>query len=530
MKTSIEIKLRINNANKTGGLFGAVRGRTIRNTALFGVVVGSVLITVHTAAAEESFNKLHQVGDVFVFALENHNLTQPNPTSSTQQILGNPAAPYINSLITPGNSNAAQVAYSAAYYNAGIGVHPSEPNYVWAEAGSDFGFHSDADPNPTNGNTFYDTSGPLLSEVEANGSTIAFWHRNHTQHLTGQLDEAGILWKNYQEDIELSASPTNSATGTNGPVNPYNKSTQYSYAVKHNPMAFFSDTDTRNVYPLAQFFTDLNNDAVGQYNWITPDQYNEAHSSLTGGFEYQGVHYSSDQAAIAECDNFLSVVIPQVMASKAYKNNGVIILWWDETEGGDDTNHTLGEIVISPLAKGNAYASPVVVNHSSDIKTMEEIFHLPFVNNPIPASETEVSGAGYNNVATVNDLSDLFLPGVIPSTGFSVTYGPFINGYQGRLTQRVTIMNNGDAPVSTPIFLALDNFGTNATLVNSAGVTQVLAPLGSPYVSVPVDSSHDNEKQILEPHQFTTATLEFADPSGEAITYNGRVLNVIPAP
>ena len=52
------------------------------------------------------------------------------------------------------------------------------------------------------------------------------------------------------------------------------------------------------------------------------------------------------------------------------------------------------------------------MSHSSDIKTMEEIFQLgSYLNNIIPASETNATGTGYNNVATVNDLSSLFVPG-----------------------------------------------------------------------------------------------------------------------
>jgi len=103
-------------------------------------------------------------------------------------------------------------------------------------------------------------------------------------------------------------------------------------------------------------FTDLENNAVGRYNWITPDQFNDAHSTLSGGFTYNAVHFTGDSANIAQGDNFLSQVIPQIMASAAYKNNGVIIIWWDESEGGDDLSRTIQEIVISPLAKGNAYA------------------------------------------------------------------------------------------------------------------------------------------------------------------------------
>ena len=56
------------------------------------------------------------------------------------------------------------------------------------------------------------------------------------------------------------------------------------------------------------------------------------------------------------------------------------------------------------------------MNHSSDLKTMEEIFRLPALHNPIPEDETNVTGKGYNTVESVNDLGDLFVPGVIPST------------------------------------------------------------------------------------------------------------------
>jgi hypothetical protein len=356
----------------------------------------SVLIAVLLAclaavgSAQTNTQILQQIRTVFVIALENHNLAQTNPTSSPQQLKGNPAAPFLNSLITPGNSNAVQVSYATRYYNAGSGVHPSEPNYVWAEAGTTFSVLTDNDPSTNSGNIF------------------------DAPHLTRQLNSAGIPWKNYQEDLEFSTGPTVSASGTSSnAANLYNGSPQYGYAVKHNPMAFFSDTQTQNVYPLAQFFTDLTNNAVGQYNWITPNLYNDMHGPLSGGFTYNGVVYTGDQAAVAQGDNFLSIVIPRIMASQAYQNNGLIILWGDEAEGDDTTNSVLPEIVISPLARGNAYASCVVMSHSSDLRTVEEIFGLSCVTNAIPAGEVAATG-GYNDVTSVNDLSDLFL--TIPAT------------------------------------------------------------------------------------------------------------------
>ncbi len=70
-----------------------------------------------------------QIRTAFVIAMENHNWAQPASLSSPGQILGSPYAPYINSLVTPGNPNAAQVSYASNYQNVGVGVHPSEPSY-----------------------------------------------------------------------------------------------------------------------------------------------------------------------------------------------------------------------------------------------------------------------------------------------------------------------------------------------------------------------------------------------------------------
>ncbi len=501
MKTPLNNNCPSNNDHliNAAGFRGFFLGRVRPKTALLASVVTGVLF----AAQASPEHHPHGIGAVFVIAMENHNLTQPPTQTNPQQILGNPAAPFMNSLITSGNPNAAQVSYATAYFNSGTGVHPSEPNYVWAETGSDFGVHTDADPDPANGNTF------------------------DVPHLTRQLNAARIPWKNYQEDVQFATSAIHSASGTSTTfINPYYGTGQFNYAVKHNPMAFFGDTWVQNVYPLAQLFDDLNHNAVGRYNWITPNQFNDAHSGLSGGFTYHGTHYAGDQAAIAQGDNFLSIVVPQIMATREYQNNGVIIIWWDETEGGDDTSRTLGETVISPLAKGNAYASSVMFSHSSDLKTMEEIFGLPSVNNPIPASETNNFG-GFNNVATANDLSDLFVSGAIPApasasvTGEGFVFHPDTQTY----SQEVHVRNDGTSPIPEPVWVALDNLSANAMLLDAGGTTAVLAPLGSPYVSVPVGGDG-----ILRPNEVKTLHLEFLNPSGHSITYSTRVLDVTPAP
>lgn len=73
------------------------------------------------------------------------------------------------------------------------------------------------------------------------------------------------------------------------------------------------------------------------------------------------------------------------MASKAYKEHGVIVIWFDESEqdsvandNPDEFGHTIGEIVISQRAHKNVngvpFASQVNLTHSSDLRTIQEIF------------------------------------------------------------------------------------------------------------------------------------------------------------
>src|SRR5580765_7547083 len=319
---------------------------------------------------------------VFVIAMENHNWTQPANqfTGGIQQIFQNPAAPYINSLVNGTSDISKEVAYATNYHSVlatqsgnNPHIHPSEPNYIWAEAGTNFGIANDNDPYATNGPT----------------------NQNTTQHLVTLLTKAGKTWKSYQEDTDLTPNgtkfdnvpvapnqytvPLKSLSGTfvNG-VNQFNGSNQYNYAAKHNPQVFFTDSNGGNnatpsnplashYAPLQQLFDDLNHDTVADYNWITPNQYNDQHTTRAAG--YKGL--TGDPAKILQGDDFLRQVVPVIMASKAYKENGIIILWWDESEddgvtgdNADDFTHTIPEIVISKHAHRNVdgvpYASPVL--------------------------------------------------------------------------------------------------------------------------------------------------------------------------
>src|SRR5215470_14273815 len=146
----------------------------------------ALLASVGTTKADAQ-----QIKTVFVIAMENHNWTQPANqfTGGIQQIFQNPNAPFINSLVD-GSAFATingslvhiseQVAYATNYRSVlatpggnNPHIHPSEPNYIWAEAGTNFGVLNDNDPFRVPGGT----------------------NQNTDQHLTAFLQTAGRTWR-----------------------------------------------------------------------------------------------------------------------------------------------------------------------------------------------------------------------------------------------------------------------------------------------------------------------------------------------
>ena len=121
-------------------------------------------------ALSASVASAQSVKTVFIIAMENTNWQQNAKqfTGTQQQISQNPAAPWLNqlvngNLIVPINgvptNISAQTSYATHYHNVGsnptgtgLHIHPSEPNYVWSEAGSNFGINNDNQPYGSGGN------------------------------------------------------------------------------------------------------------------------------------------------------------------------------------------------------------------------------------------------------------------------------------------------------------------------------------------------------------------------------------------
>ncbi len=270
---------------------------------------------------------------VFVIMMENHNWSD---------IKDSPSAPYINQVLLP------QASHAEQYYNP-PGIHPSEPNYLWLEAGSNFGITNDANPSAN--------------------------HQSTTNHLVTLLDKKGVSWKSYQEGISGNDCPL-AGKGL--------------YAPKHNPMIYFDDVtggnDPQSTYciahvrPYSELTGDLQGDGPARYNFITPDLCDDMHN--TSG--------CASRDSVKNGDNWLAGEVPAILGSSAYKDGGVLFITWDEGEGRDGP---IGMIVLSPVARGGGYSNSIAYTHSSTLLTVEEIFGL----SPM-----------LRDAANATDLSDLF--------------------------------------------------------------------------------------------------------------------------
>src|SRR5581483_10188872 len=116
---------------------------------------------VDASGADSSKTALSSIHTVFLILFENHNWVG--------QIKGNPSAPYLNGVLLSAGAHAEE------YYNP-PNLHPSEPNYIWLEAGDSLGV--------------VDDNGPALNAKDV------------PRHLATYLEHAGISWKAYEEDID----------------------------------------------------------------------------------------------------------------------------------------------------------------------------------------------------------------------------------------------------------------------------------------------------------------------------------------
>ncbi len=162
----------------------------------------------------------------------------------------------------------------------------------------------------------------------------------HTRTLPEQLAAAGLHWRGYMEDLGNDPARESASCGapTLGASDPTQRPEAPSarvprgdqYAARHNPFVYFhSLTDTpacaTNVGPLERLATDLRAvKTTPEFVFISPNLCHDGHDAPCRNGEPGG---------LVSADRFLQTWVPRILASPAYRRDGLLIVTFDEGDG-----------------------------------------------------------------------------------------------------------------------------------------------------------------------------------------------------
>jgi hypothetical protein len=246
-------------------------------------------------------------------------------------IIGNSTLPDINNL-------ARQYALLTNYYAVS---HPSLPNYIALTSGDTQGITSDC--------------------------TDCFVKQ---ENLMDQIERSGRTWKAYMEDM-----PAPCSLGDNG-----------KYAQKHNPFVYYDDIRTNSArcqqddVPYSQFDSDLKNNRLPAFAWITPNLCNDAHD-----------------CPAATADQWLGPVVNNILNSASFDQTSLLVITFDE----GTTYHgccglpflaggKIATLLISKLVKPG-FQDPTAYSHYSLLKTIETSWGLMLLGHSADAKTALIS-------------------------------------------------------------------------------------------------------------------------------------------
>lgn len=236
------------------------------------------------------------------------------------------------------------------------------------------------------------------------------------QTVGNQLSAKGLTWKGYMQD--MGNDPAREAPVCAHPALGSSDETQDAvagdgYITHHDPFVYFhAIIDDRSycdahVVPLGSpsgalpahvpagttgLATDLKKAATTpNFSFIVPNACNDGH-------DYPCVNQRSGASALADIDAFLSTWVPLITRSRAFRENGLLVITFDESEGAQSDSSSccgempgpnaqlpgitgpgggrIGAVLLSPFIRGGT-VSRTPYNDYSLLASMENIFGLP---------------------------------------------------------------------------------------------------------------------------------------------------------
>jgi hypothetical protein len=297
----------------------------------------------------------------------------------------NSPAPYLSKTLV------SQGAFLPNYY--GIG-HASLDNYIAMVSGQA--------PNPMTSADCPVFANVAPTSIDATGQETGQGciYPADVPTLMSQLDAKGLSWRGYMDG--MGANPAREAATCGHPPVGAPDNTEVAtptdqYATRHDPFMYFHSVIDNpsycnsHVVNLNALPGDLASAAsTPNYVFITPNLCNDGHDAKCA---------NGGAGGLVQADAFLQAWVPRITASPAFKQDGLLMIIFDEAVGdasaccGEkpgpyDAAHGIlpggsgpgggvtGAVFLSPFIKpGTTTSTPY--NHYSTLGSVEDIFGLP---------------------------------------------------------------------------------------------------------------------------------------------------------
>jgi phospholipase C len=221
------------------------------------------------------------------------------------------------------------------------------------------------------------------------------------RNLADQLDDAHVSWKGYMDSMPAPCFHADDSP-TASPSDPYQGDSQQpparDYADRHNPFIYFTDVIgnaarcAAHVVPYDTITSDLTNDTLPQFSFITPDTCHDGHDDPCSDGQPGGL-VSADRWMRPNVEKLLGYL---------WSHNGLLLITFDENgvtggppfgccSGGPGGvapgfGGQVGLLALSPRLRGGAEVH-TAYDHMSLLRTIEDSFGIDeHLNNAANAS------------------------------------------------------------------------------------------------------------------------------------------------
>jgi hypothetical protein len=337
---------------------------------------------------------LPPIKHVFVIVLENKGFAETFGNNSPAQYLA-------KTLTSEG-------ALIPNYYGT---VHNSWGNYIAMTSGQAGNIDGQADCQ------FFSEFSPATAGADGQFVGQGCVYPASVKSIGDQLQAKGLTWKGYMEDMGNSASQPKTcrhpALGAQDTTQSAHVGDQY--AARHNPFVYYHaiiDNQARcdaHVVPLDRLPADLGAvSSTPNYTFISPNLCNDGHDKTC---------VDGKQGGLAGADAFLRLWVPRLTGSAAYKQDGLLLVLFDEGPAGPPGETTGGDASACP-APCQSPAGPNTPNPGALIigPGGGKVGAVALSSYIRPGT---ISARPYNHYSLLRSVEDLFGLGHLAYAGLS---------------------------------------------------------------------------------------------------------------